>query len=154
ADMILAVIEDAPKAILASLLGTLLIVAVTFRGRRAFWAVSATLLLGLAWMVAAMALFGSKLGLSGGVPHVALEGMKLNFLNFVARPISIGAGADYAVNVMQRYRLAGRGSIGRVIVETGGAVVLCSLTTTLGYFALTFSVNKAIISFGLAAAAG
>ena len=38
--------------------------------------------------------------------------------------------------------------------ETGGAVVLCSLTTTLGYFALTFSANRAIVSFGIAAAAG
>ena len=35
--------------------------------------------------------------------------MKLNFLNFVALPISIGAGADYAVNMMERVRLAGAG---------------------------------------------
>jgi predicted RND superfamily exporter protein len=33
-------------------------------------------------------------------------------------------------------------------------VVLCSLTTTLGYLALTFSDNRAIVSFGTAAAAG
>jgi len=33
-------------------------------------------------------------------------------------------------------------------------VVLCSLTTTLGYLALTFSANRAIVSFGIAAAAG
>ena len=34
---------------------------------------------------------------------------------------------------MQRVRLDGTEKIRRVIVETGGAVVLCSLTTTLGY---------------------
>jgi hypothetical protein len=33
-------------------------------------------------------------------------------------------------------------------------VVLCSLTTTLGYLALIFSANRAIVSFGIAAAAG
>ena len=41
-----------------------------------------------------------------------------------------------------------------VVRETGGAVVLCSLTTTLGYLALMLSTNQAITSFGLAAAAG
>jgi hypothetical protein len=40
------------------------------------------------------------------------------------------------------------------VVETGGAVILCSLTTTLGYLALTLSINQAVRSFGLAAAVG
>lgn len=38
--------------------------------------------------------------------------------------------------------------------ETGGAVVLCSLTTILGYQALMHSVNAAVRSFGLAAVLG
>jgi predicted RND superfamily exporter protein len=63
-------------------------------------------------------------------------------------------GADYAVNVMQRYRLAGRQAMKRVVVEAGGAVILCSLTTTFGYLALTLSINRAIQSFGIAAATG
>ena len=87
-------------------------------------------------------------------PEVQPDGMKLNFLNFVALPISIGVGADYAVNIVQRYSRLGPGRIGRVIRETGGALILCSMTTTLGYIALTLSVNRAIRSFGLAAAAG
>ena len=33
----------------------------------------------------------------------------------------------------------------QVIVETGGAVVLCSMTTTLGYLSLTLSMNQAIV---------
>jgi hypothetical protein len=154
ADMILAVLEDAPKAIIASVLGTLLVIVIAFRGRRATWPVVGALFLGLAWMMAVMAVYGAKVSWAGAVPRVQLEGLKLNFLNFVALPISIGVGADYAVNVMQRYGIEGRGSAARVIVETGGAVILCSLTTVLGYFALTFSVNKAIVSFGIASAAG
>ena len=37
---------------------------------------------------------------------------------------------------------------------TGGAVVLCSLTTTLGYLALLGSVNQAVRSLGLVAVLG
>jgi len=32
--------------------------------------------------------------------------------------------------------------------------MLCSLTTSIGYFALLFSINKGIHSFGLSAAVG
>ncbi len=138
ADVIKAVVEDAPKAIIASFAGTWLIVLLAFRGRRAGWTVMLTLLLGVTAMVA----------------FLALKQLKLNFLNFVALPITFGIGVDYAVNVMERIRRDGTENMRQVIVETGGAVVLCSMTTTLGYLALTLSMNQAITSFGLAAAAG
>jgi predicted RND superfamily exporter protein len=138
ADVIRAVVEDAPKAIVASFVGTWLVVLFAFRGRRAGWTVLATLLLGVAGMVA----------------FLAVKQLKLNFLNFVALPITFGIGVDYAVNVMERIRREGTENMRQVIVETGGAVVLCSMTTTLGYLALTLSSNQAITSFGLAAAAG
>lgn len=156
ADMILTVVDDAPKAIVVSLAGTLLIVFMAFRARRSAWAVVGTLVLGLVWMIGVLALHDVKVVPQAGslLPHVALVGMKLNFLNFIVLPISIGVGADYAVNIIQRYRVAGPGHISKVVTETGGAVVLCSLTTVLGYLALAFSVNRAIISFGYAAAAG
>jgi hypothetical protein len=153
ADVILSIIEDAPRAILVSLLGTLLILLVTFRRPALVMAAVGSLMLGLLGMVAVMALYKARVGVPGG-PWLQLEGMKLNFLNFVALPISIGVGADYAVNLLERYRLLGPAQIRRVLRETGGAVVLCSLTTTLGYLALTFSANRAIVSFGIAAAAG
>jgi predicted RND superfamily exporter protein len=56
--------------------------------------------------------------------------------------------------MMQRYRIDGPERLGHVVVETGGAVVLCSLTTTIGYLALLLSINKGIVSFGLGAATG
>lgn len=153
ADLILSIKEDAPKAILVSLAGTLLVILLTFRKRGLVLAAVGSLGLGLVGMVAVMALYKARLDFSGW-PWLRLEGMKLNFLNFVALPISIGVGADYAVNLLERYRLLGSGHIRRVLTETGGAVVLCSLTTTLGYLALTFSANRAIVSFGIAAVAG
>src|SRR5262249_3967475 len=137
ADMLKAVVEDAPRAIAASLLGTAVVVVIAFRGRRTSLGVLATLLLGVAGMVA----------------FLAAKDIKLNFLNFVALPITFGIGVDYAVNVMQRARHDGVAKMRKVIVETGGAVGLCSLTTTLGYFSLTFSTNRAIATFGLAAPA-
>jgi predicted RND superfamily exporter protein len=153
ADLILSIIEDAPKAILVSLAGTLFILLITFRQRGLVLAAVGSLGLGLCGMVAVMALYKARIQWAGA-PRLLLEGMKLNFLNFVALPISIGVGADYAVNLLERYRLLGPGKIRLMLQETGGAVVLCSLTTILGYFALTFSVNRAIVSFGIAAAAG
>jgi hypothetical protein len=153
ADVILSIIEDAPKAIVLSLGGTLLILLFTFRRRGLFAAATSSLALGLSGMIAVMELYHAQVGFDGGL-RVQLVGMKLNFLNFVALPISIGVGADYAVNLLERYRLLGPREIPRVLRETGGAVVLCSLTTTLGYFALTYSANQAIVTFGIAAAAG
>jgi hypothetical protein len=138
ADMLKAVVEDAPKAIAASLVGTILVVVFAFRGRRTSLGVLATLMLGVAGMVA----------------FLSAKDIKLNFLNFVSLPITFGIGVDYAVNIMQRAKHDGVAKMRQVIVETGGAVVLCSLTTTLGYLSLMLSSNRAIATFGLAAAAG
>lgn len=138
ADMIQAVRDDAPKAIIVSLAGTILVVLLAFRFRGASWGVLATLLLGVAGMGA----------------FLYLRGVKLNFLNFVALPITFGIGADYAVNMMKRFRIERPDRIREVVVETGGAVVLCSLTTVLGYVSLMFSMNQAIVSFGMTAAVG
>lgn len=137
-DMLINIGEDAPRVAMTSLLGTLLVIMMAFRWRRAGWGALLTLLLGVAWMVGALYL-----------AHV-----KLNFLNFVALPVAIGAGADYAINIMKRRELEGAEGIERAFIETGGAVVACSMTTLSGYLALLLSINGAVRSFGLAAAIG
>ncbi len=43
---------------------------------------------------------------------------------------------------------------GAAVQETGGAIVVCSLTTIFGYRALLTSANQALNSFGLAAVIG
>ena len=136
ADMLRAVISDVPKAVLASLGLTIAAVLLTFRrAAGALW-VLASLAIGIAWMGA----------------FLALSHTRINFLNFVALPITFGIGADYAVNVMQRYRTTG--DIKKVLRHTGGAVVLCSLTTMLGYLALVRSINQAVRSLGIVAVVG
>jgi predicted RND superfamily exporter protein len=138
ADVIRSIGEDAPKAISVSTLGTILVILFAFRGRRLALGVF------LPWL----------LGISSLIAFMCLRDIRLNFLNFVAIPITIGIGAEYAHNIMQRYRAEGAGRLGHVIIETGGAVTLCSMTTTIGYFALLMSINRGIRSFGLSAAVG
>ncbi len=138
ADMIKTIGEDAPKAILFSALGSIIVILVAFRFHRHAWGVF------LPWL----------LGVCGLLAYLYFADIRLNFLNFVTVPITIGIGAEYAHNLMQRYRIEGPSRIYHVTVETGGAVVLCSLTTTIGYLALTLSINHGIRSFGLSAAVG
>ncbi|MGC4091872.1 MAG: MMPL family transporter [Polyangiaceae bacterium] len=138
ADMIQAIGEDAPKAIAMSALGSILIIVLAFRGDRLAWGVFVPWLLGITTLIAFM----------------QLKDIRLNFLNFVAIPITIGIGAEYAHNVVQRYRFEGPARLEHVIKSTGGAVTLCSLTTTIGYLALLMSINRGIRGFGLSAAVG
>ncbi len=138
ADMIETIAEDTPKAIAFSALGSILVILVAFRFRRLAWGVF------IPWLA----------GIGGLFAYLYFSGTQLNFLNFVAIPITIGIGAEYAHNMMQRYRIEGPRRVYHVTVETGGAVILCSLTTTIGYLALTLSINQGICSFGRAAAVG
>jgi len=138
ADVLQTIREEAPKAILLSFLGTLAVILLAFRGGRNGLLALSVLAIGLSWMIA----------------FLAWQQIKLNFLNFVALPISIGVGADYALNMMKRSELTAPADLPPALVETGGAVVLCSLTTALGYIALMFSMNGATQNFGLTAAAG
>lgn len=138
ADLWSAVLSDVPKAVGLSALATILVVLIAFRFGRPAIAVLLALGVGVAWMALVL---------------VAL-GVKLNFLNFVALPLTFGIGVDYAVNIVQRYVRDGVGSAIEALQETGGAVILCSLTTALGYFALVGSMNSGVRSLGTAAVIG
>jgi predicted RND superfamily exporter protein len=115
-----------------------LLVIVVFRSVGPIFMVLFGLLLGVVWLIGVGAAF-----------HV-----RVNFLNFVVLPITFGIGVDYAVNIVQRYRIEGRGSLPRVIRETGSAVALCSCTTIIGYASLLVADNRALAGFGLLASLG
>ncbi len=136
ADMWNAILADVPLAVSVSFAATLCVVAFAFRRRRPTLAVMLSLLVGVFWMVGCLSIF-----------HV-----KLNFLNFIALPITFGIGVDYAVNIVQRD--LDLHSPLEVLRRTGGAVILCSLTTLLGYLALVRSVNHGVLSLGVAAVIG
>lgn len=138
-DILAAVVQDIPKAVSLSLVLTLLTVLLAFR--RGGWH-------------AASVLFALLVGVGGATAFLYFANVKINFLNFAALPITFGIGADYAVNVAQRYRADGSRDILGALRTTGGAVVLCSLTTMLAYLALVGSHNKGIRSLGTIATMG
>ena len=73
---------------------------------------------------------------------------KLNFLNFVALPITLGVGADYAANIWARLHAEGTDDLAAILADTGSAVALCSTTTIIGYSSLLLASNRALQSFG------
>jgi predicted RND superfamily exporter protein len=136
ADMLKAVVHDLPIAIACSLALTLLTVSLVFRR----WRERAVVSFALLTATAAVAIF------------LRQANVKLTFLNFAALPISFGIGVDYAVNVAQRYCADRQRGIVEALRTSGGAVVLCSLTTLLSYLALLGSNNLGIRSLGAIAA--
>ena len=138
ADMLELVNSDGPIATLASALGSLILVLVIV-GRRRHGLV--TLGCGVTGTLAMLAL-------------ASVLGLRVNFLDFVALPITIGIGIDYAVNIAARNRNEPSLGSRELLARTGSAVLLCSFTTIVGYGSLLLSRNQGIRSFGTAAILG
>jgi len=137
-DIVSSVDHDGPPATLIAALGAIMVVLAVLGVSRA---AAVTLIAGATGVVAMLASAG-------------LLGIRINFLDFVALPITIGIGVDYAVNIAARHRRQGAASAGRILATTGPAVALCSFTTVVGYASLLLSDNRGIRSFGLAALIG
>jgi predicted RND superfamily exporter protein len=137
-DILASIQRDAPIASLVSFLGVVTVVVIVLRARKASLYVVASLVVGVVW-------------LAGGA--MAL-GIKINFSNFIAFPITFGIGVDYAVNVTTRYVQDGEHDVRGAVLSTGSAVALCSLTTVLGYASLLLARNRALFLFGLLAVLG
>jgi uncharacterized protein len=137
-DLVEAIVRDGPKATALAFAAVLALVLATLRRFHLTKHVVASLVLGVVALV--------------GV--AAWSRVRLNFLNFVVLPITFGIGVDYAINIVQRWRIDGPGSLARVLRETGGAVALCSLTTIIGYGSLLVADNQALRGFGLLASIG
>jgi uncharacterized protein len=146
--MIQAILDDGPRVTLLALAGVALLVLIMF-GPRGAVPVLLALALGLYWLVGVLGLW-DRLG------EHAWRGAqsKLNFMNFAALPITLGVGADYAANIWARIKGDPNASLATVLGDTGSAVALCSLTTTIGYSTLLLSRNHALRSFGLVAVLG
>lgn len=137
AELIRSMTRDAPLATGASFGAVIIVVLIATHSRRGAAAVLAALLMGVLWMV-------------GIAAHADL---RLNFLNFVALPITFGIGTEYPFNIFDRSRLLG-GDVSGAVKRVGGAVMLCSFTTTVGYGSLLVADNQALESFGRLAVCG
>ncbi len=140
ADIMSSIERDGPRATAFAFGGVVLLCLLLFRHLKTLFFAVFALVLGVLWL--AGIIFGLNL--------------KINFLNFVALPITFGIGVDYGVNILQRFRQEQQGErhMNEVIKSTGGAVVLCSLTTIIGYSSLLLAQNQALESFGVLAVLG
>ena len=138
ADIVEAITRDGSLAAAISLAVVAILTALLVGEAKGSLFVVGALAAGIVWL-------GGVLG--------ALD-IKLNFINFAVLPITFGIGVDYAVNLYQRYRELGPGSARRALGSSGGAIALCSATTSIGYSALLFADNRALQSFGIMAVVG
>lgn len=137
AEIIESMERDGPLASLASFLAVAVVVILATASFRGAASVLLSLVLGVVWMLG----------------FAASNDMKLNFLNFIALPITFGIGCEYPFNIFDRARLLG-GDVAMAVRRSGGAVALCSYTTIVGYGSLVFADNQALQSFGHLAALG
>lgn len=138
ADLISIVKEDAPMLTILSFIGVSLFVILSIRKMNESYVIVAALVWGVLMMVAVMAIMN----------------IKVNFFNFIALPLTFGIGVDYSLNIGMRLHRDKHKRTIDIIRHTGGAVVLSSATTTIGYFVLTRSNNQAVAQFGLMAIIG
>jgi uncharacterized protein len=131
AEMIRSLERDGPLATSVSFTLVVIVVLLATGSKRGALSVILTLVLGVTWTLGLAALFGTR----------------LNFLNFVALPITFGIGSEYPFNINDRSRLLG-GDVTSAVKLHLGAVTLCSYTTVIGYGSLLFADNQALQSFG------
>jgi len=134
--MLRSILHDGPIATAASLLAVLIIIAAAIRPLRAALVAMGTLIMGVIVMV----------GAAGWI------GVRVTFLNFIALPITFGIGAEYALNVVTRWRE--ERDVVKAVTSTGAAVALCSWTTIVGYGSLLAAHNRALQGFGSMAILG
>ncbi len=138
AEIIRLVEDEAPKVVLVvCLLVAMVLIPIFLRNPRRVLICIAT--------VAAVAFSAQSIMLALGV--------RVNMFNFAAVPITIGVGSDYVVNLfgaMDAFECDARQAAARM----GGAILLASLTTVVGYLSLVIAQSGALRTFGWAAVLG
>jgi predicted RND superfamily exporter protein len=101
----------------------------------------APLLVGIVWMLGGMVALGES----------------MNFMNIFVTTMIIGIGVDYGVHMIHRFREFSSASDEELyggLVETGKAIVLAALSTTIGFGSLSFSHYPGLRSMGKVAILG
>ncbi len=143
ADIIDSIERDGPRVTTLASVGLIvMVVLLVGLNRRAIAVLAAT--------------FGGSLLM---VAVCALLDLKVNFLDFVALPITLGLGIDYAINIAHRQASIGEDPRAHddpiaMLRTSGAAVLVCSITTIIGYGSLLGSANLAIRGFGTASLIG
>ncbi|CAN5924779.1 hypothetical protein BH11MYX4_BH11MYX4_16580 [soil metagenome] len=137
AEMLESIRRDGPIASGVALFAVAAVVIVASRGVRSVAAVLGALSIGVAVLLGWAALFD----------------VRINYVNFIALPITLGIGCEYPFNIADRARLLDGDAAGAVR-RSAGAVLMCSFTTVVGYGSLIFSDFQALEGFGKLAVVG
>jgi hopanoid biosynthesis associated RND transporter like protein HpnN len=128
------------KAALYAVVFICTVLLLTFRNILTAGVVMTPLVVGTVWTVGLMRLFG----------------VNFNLANSIFLPLVVGAGVEYAIIIVQRWKQQASGPEGVVALplSTGKGVILAGLTTTVGFGSLTISSHQGIYSLGLLAMVG
>ena len=131
-------------AVLAAVLGFVLVAFLLwldFRDVSTTLFSLAPLVVGILWMLGGMSALGES----------------MNFMNIFVTTMIIGIGVDYGIHLLHRYQETAGQSLQDLedgLVETGKAVVLAALSTTVGFGSLSLSHYPGLQSMGKVAILG
>jgi uncharacterized protein len=137
AEMLESIRRDGPIASGVALFAVIAVVIVASRGARSVVAVLGALAIGVSVLAG----------------WAAILDVRINYVNFIALPITLGIGCEYPFNIADRARLLD-GDVPAAVRRSAGAVLMCSFTTTVGYGSLIFSDFQALEGFGKLAVVG
>ncbi len=95
-----------------------------------------------------MAILPLAIGFMWMIGIMALLKMKFDYSSVMALPLIIGIGIDDGVHILHRYKIEGRGSIKTVLQFTGRAILLTSLTTSIGFGSMGLAQHQGIAAMG------
>lgn len=96
----------------------------------------------------ALALLPAVLSVAATLASMRLLGIGFNPLNVMALPVILGTVVDAGAHIVHRFRDEG-GDLGRTLAGSGAAVLLCVLTTIVGFGALMLTTHRGLASFGI-----
>ena len=117
------------KAALYAVFFIILFLAVTLRSPVQVLAALAPLVMGTLWTLGLMHVFG----------------IDLNLANTIFMPLVVGAGVEYGIIIVQRWKQSSDPAAFSLPVSTGMGVVLAGLSTTVGFCSLMISRHRAYI---------
>lgn len=96
----------------------------------------------------ALALLPTALGVAGMLGAMRIFGIPFNPLNVMALPVILGTAEDNGVHMVHRF-IQEKGDLFRTMAGTGRAVLLCAMTTIVGFVSLAFTSHRGLASFAL-----
>ena len=122
------------KAALYAVVFIFIFLLFTFRSLKITFLALAPLFVGTAWTLGLMYLFK----------------VDLNLANSLFLPLIVGAGVEYGIIILHRWRQRDKDKAGVVLpFSTAMGVTLAGLTTTAGFGSLCISTHQGIFSLGL-----